>query len=345
MSQDTKVGEPRKGHPHSPVKSAPGRDDPSRQARIAFAVLGAVTFYTMLPFLSGLLGGPILYVAGLPLHRWLAVKIGARRSALVCAIVALILVIVPIALLITSIAGRVPDIIRDIEGSQEFQRLLTLKLGTLDVGAHVRAFAGNVLAWFSSQAPSWIGNVTRSTLNLLLALFGFYYLLRSDDAAWARLKRILPVSDAMAETLRLRFHDATTAVLLDVALTVGGGAFALVGLPDPVFWAVITACAALLPVLGSALVWLPGAAVLALEQRYGAAIILALVGAIVASNIDNVARLIVFKHVANIHPFVTLAGAFAGLNAFGFIGLLLGPLLLSFLIELMRTFESAPGAH
>lgn len=350
MSQDTHAGgHPRERRPQPRAESAPDRDASSRQARIAFAVLGALTLYVMLPFLSGLIGGPILYVAGLPLHRWLAPKIGARRSALACAIVALILVIGPIALLVTSIAGRVPDIIRGIEGSEEFKRLLTLHVGTLDLGAHVRTFAGSTLAWFSSQTPAWIGNVTRSMINLLLALFGFYYLLRSDDASWSRLKRTLPVSDATAETLRARFHDATTAVLLDVALTatlqgsVVGVAFAVVGLPDPLFWGAITACASLLPVLGSALVWMPGAVVLALEQRYGAALTLALVGAIVASNIDNLARLVVFKHVANIHPFVTLAGAFAGLNAFGIVGLLLGPLLLSFLIELMRSFERAPG--
>lgn len=356
MSNETSSGDIAESRPlDTHANSAQNHGPSPRQLRMALGVLGVATLFAMLPFLSGLIGGPILYVAGLPLHRWLAPRIGVRRSALVCAIVALLLVIGPLALLVTSIAARIPDAIRGIEGSEGFQRLFALRVGSVDAGAHLRTFAGSALDWFSRQAPAWIGDLTRSMLNLLLALFGFYYLLRTEDSTWTFARRIVPLPDATSEALRVRFHDVTTAVLLGVALTavlqgaVVGATFALIGLPDPLFWGVITACVSVLPVLGSALVWLPGAVALALEQRYGAAAVLALVGAIVASNIDNLARLVVYKRVANIHPFVTLAGAFAGVNVFGLVGLLIGPLLLSFLIEVVRMLDrdhatSPPGS-
>jgi predicted PurR-regulated permease PerM len=70
-----------------------------------------------------------------------------------------------------------------------------------------------------------------------------------------------------------------------------------------------------------------------------AALALALIGVAVASNIDNVARLVVFRRVSGIHPMLTLVGAFAGVRVFGAIGVFLGPLILSFMMELVRSYE------
>jgi predicted PurR-regulated permease PerM len=94
-----------------------------------------------------------------------------------------------------------------------------------------------------------------------------------------------------------------------------------------------------LPILGSSLVWLPGAAVLALDQRYGAALLLVAIGALIASNLDNLVRPLVYRRVSNVHPMVTLVGAFAGVRLFGLSGLLLGPLAISYLLELLTVYE------
>jgi predicted PurR-regulated permease PerM len=70
-----------------------------------------------------------------------------------------------------------------------------------------------------------------------------------------------------------------------------------------------------------------------------AAIVLAVIGVAVASNIDNVARLVVFRRVSGIHPMLTLVGAFAGVRLLGVIGAFVGPLVLSFMMELVRSYE------
>jgi predicted PurR-regulated permease PerM len=92
-------------------------------------------------------------------------------------------------------------------------------------------------------------------------------------------------------------------------------------------------------VVGSGVVWVPGALVLALNDRYAAAIGLALWGAIVVGNVDTVIRPIVFRRWAQIHPFVTLVGALAGIRFFGILGLLIGPLALSYFFELIRMYR------
>ena len=96
---------------------------------------------------------------------------------------------------------------------------------------------------------------------------------------------------------------------------------------------------AILPVVGSGLVWGPGAITLALDHRLGAGIGLALWGLIVVGNVDFVIRPMVFRRWAHIHPLVTLIGALAGVGYFGILGLLIGPLALSYFFELIKMYR------
>jgi predicted PurR-regulated permease PerM len=96
---------------------------------------------------------------------------------------------------------------------------------------------------------------------------------------------------------------------------------------------------AILPVVGSGLIWGPAAAALAVDGRYGAAIGLAAWGILAVGNVDNVIRPYVFRRWARIHPFITVIGAFAGINWFGLLGLLIGPLAISYFFELIRMYR------
>jgi predicted PurR-regulated permease PerM len=201
----------------------------------------------------------------------------------------------------------------------------------------------------SARALSLFGGITRATLNLLLALLGLYYLLRSEGALWARVRPIIPFSRHGADALGQRFVRVTEATLLGILVTavaqglVVGFAFVAVGLPNALVWGVVTAMVSILPVLGSALVWGPGVIVLAANSRYGAALALLLTGVIVASNIDNVLLPVVYRHVSGLHPMATLIGAFSGIELLGLPGLLLGPLAIAYALELIRLYEEEYG--
>jgi predicted PurR-regulated permease PerM len=119
-----------------------------------------------------------------------------------------------------------------------------------------------------------------------------------------------------------------------------GVAFWAAGLANAVFWGVVTIIVAILPVVGSGLIWGPGAAALALAGRPGPAIALAIWGVFVVGNVDNVIRPFVFRRWARIHPFITVIGAFAGINWFGLLGLLIGPLAISYFFELIRMYRA-----
>src|SRR6185503_9743593 len=135
-------------------------------------------------------------------------------------------------------------------------------------------------SWISGQAVRAIGGAVRGTLNAVVALFGLYFLLLSTRPFWRAIATYLPFSQRGVDLLAHRFRQVTEATLLGTALTsilqgaVVALGFTLTGLGDPWFWGVVTAIVSVLPVFGSALVWLPGAVALAAQGRYEAAMTL-----------------------------------------------------------------------
>jgi len=118
-----------------------------------------------------------------------------------------------------------------------------------------------------------------------------------------------------------------------------GLAFVVAGVPNARFWSVITVVMSILPVVGSGMVWGPAALWLALNGRWPAAILMTVWG-LVVSNLDFLVRPLVFKRWAHIHPVTTLVGALAGVGYFGLLGLLIGPLALSYFFELMTAYRT-----
>lgn len=313
-----------------------------QRAAALVAALGVAIAIALTPFASGLLGIAVLYVICAPAHRRLSRRVPPRVSAVVVLTVALVLVLLPMAVVVGIVISEAPGTIAAVrEGAA---RLQTLQVGGIDIGGQVAAAGGTAVAWLSQQAFAFFGSAARGTLSLVIAFFGLYYLLLYPGMVWRSVRDFLPFSDSTADHLRERFHSVTEATLVGTAFTalvqgtlVGVGFWA-VGLPSAAFWGVITALVSVLPMLGSALVWVPGVVVLGMNQRWGAAVALAAIG-LFAANIDNIIRMVVFKKVSNIHPMATLIGAFAGLKYFGLLGVLLGPLAIAYFFEMLKMYR------
>ena len=121
-------------------------------------------------------------------------------------------------------------------------------------------------------------------------------------------------------------------------------AFAVTGLGNAVFWGVVTAVFAVLPVVGSGLVWGPAAVVLFTRGNTGWALAMLAWGGAVVGSVDNIIRPVVYNRYARIHPMVTLVGAIAGVSYMGLLGLLLGPLAISYFFELIRLYHAEYGS-
>lgn len=325
-------------------------DTPRERAQLLLVVLGIMIAVAVTPFAAGLLGALVLYVAVAPGYRRLSGRVPRRAAALIIVVATAGLILLPIVWLVVIAIEQAPAALHQLQGSTGLARLAALRVGDLDIGARVVEAGGQLVSWVSTQAFRALGGAVRGTLNVVVALFGLYFLLLSGAAAWRSVAAYLPFSATGTAMLVERFRRVTEATLLGTALTaVLQGAvvalgFAVTGLPDAWFWGIVTAVVSVLPVLGSALVWLPGALALAIQGRYGAALTLGAIGAVVASNIDNVMRPLVNRRVSNLHPMTTLVGAFAGVGVLGLPGILLGPLAITYFFELVRLYGEEYGS-
>jgi predicted PurR-regulated permease PerM len=324
---------------------------PRDRAALLILALAVAIFVALSPFLSGLLGTAVLYVLFVKLYRRLERSVRPGVAAGITLVVALLVIGLPLVWLLGVVIGQAPDALRSAQGSEVFARIGGLRIGTMQVGAELANASGTIVSWLSGQLFAFVGTATSAALNLVIAFFGLYYMLRSGGEVWSAVRGYIPFSPSTSDALRARFFSVTEATLLGTVLVavmqgaIVGAGFWLVDLPSPLFWGTVTAFASILPVLGSALVWLPAVVVLLLQDRYGAAIGLALLGGLVASNIDNLIRPLVYKRVSDIHPMITLIGAFAGVKYFGLLGVLLGPLAIAYLFELLSFYREEYGTR
>ena len=320
-------------------------DSPRNVTGAIIFALGIAILIAVSPFAIGLLGVAVLHVLVAPAHIQLSKVLGPKGSALVILVLVGLLVIIPGGFLLGLVIDQAPATIRSIQNNSVFTWLNTKRVGEVDWGAQLAKASGTILQWLSAQAFDLVGGAARGTLNFAITLFGLYYMLQSSEHVWERFRRYLPFSEANAEALRQRFVSVTQATFIGLVATAFmqglliGVSFALLSLPGAAFWGVIAAIASIIPIVGGALVWVPGVAVLLVDQDYTRAAILAAVGTLLVANMDNIVRPYVYRRVSNVHPLVTLVGALAGLRYFGLLGVLLGPLAITYFFELLRIYD------
>jgi predicted PurR-regulated permease PerM len=320
----------------------------SKRDRAAFLifVLGLGLVWTLWPFVTGLLGAPVLYIVFAPVHRWLAARTRPGIAAGLVVLLGIILVLGPGVSFVGIIAGEAQDMASGVIQSPLLSRLRELRIGPYDVGAQIEALGSRLVSFIGTSALSLLGTATRLGIQLTITFFGLYYLLLAPQSAWRQVQPFIPFSRRNTEILRDRFRDVTISTLIGTGLTASvqgllvGLAFWVTGIPNAVFWGVVTVVLAILPVVGSGLVWGPGVLSLALAGSYGRAVGLGLWGIVVVGNVDNVIRPMVFRRWAQIHPFITIIGAFAGIQYFGLLGLVIGPLAISYFFELIRMYRA-----
>jgi predicted PurR-regulated permease PerM len=181
-------------------------------------------------------------------------------------------------------------------------------------------------------------------LGFFLMLFLLFFLLRDGKAVLTHLIRLIPLQPDRREELMDYLGSVLKAVVYGTVVTalvqgvlVGIG-FAIAGLPSPVVFAVLATIAAFIPSAGTGVVLVPAVIALMVMGRWGAAIFLGIWTVIVGAS-DNVLRPVLAARQAPVSTVAVFVGVIGGVTAFGFIGLLVGPVLLSLVVALIQIAE------
>ena len=206
-----------------------------------------------------------------------------------------------------------------------------------------------VLQRVTAFIPSILNSVAAVLVNIIVALFVLYFMQVNSDAMEKRISLGLPFSDKSkeemwAETQMMVRSNAIGIPLLGlcqgIVAIIG---YLIFGVNNAVLWGLITGVCTILPMVGTMVVWVPICLVLIAGGEVGNGLGLALYCFIIVGGIDNVLRFTILKKLGDVPPLITVFGVLLGLNLFGMMGLIFGPLILSYIGVLYNVYRNEFG--
>ena len=320
------------------------------------------------PLLWAMLLGSLLA----PLNSTLATRLGGKPK--LASAITLVGVVLLVLLPIFAIGGAVA-----VQASQLLGRIDTAALRATEFDLADIPLLAQPLEWLDAtagislaQIDTWV--VTRAKrlleivassggavflgaigtlVSFVLMLFVLFFVLRDGPRFAGIVVRLLPIEPALRGKLWRHLIDVTRAVFMGIGVTalvqgtLLGIGFAIAGLPSPLVFGVLGVLFALMPIVGTAIMWIPAVIWLLLQGQTGYALFMAGWGVIVVSGVDNFLRPMLISGRAEVPTLAVFIGVVGGLSAFGFIGLFLGPIVLGLLVALFRftSQELAPGSN
>jgi predicted PurR-regulated permease PerM len=345
----------------------------ARTFALATTLILGFAFYRIIePFIAPLLWAAFLAFLFHPLHVRCTRRLRNRpqTSALLLTLLVFILFIGPLTALSAAFAAQTGELLQFVQTTVADQaRSNVSDLASVPVVGRAVSWLDDTFGIDIAQLRGWLtvgaqrvlqtiaslgGKVFLGALGTVigfaLMLFVLFFFLRDGASMLSIVRELIPMSEPAKDRLFNHLAAVTRAVVYGTGLTalLQGAlvaiSFAIIDLPSPVVFGVITALAALLPFAGSGVVWVPAAIVLAVQQRWGAALFMVLWGALLVSLVDNFIRPLLVSGRAEVGTLTVFIGVLGGIAAFGTIGLILGPVVLALIIALLRfTLELRRG--
>ena len=324
--------------------------------------MGYLALTIVWPFLTPLAWAAILAMTLRPVYLWFCVRMRNGNAALATTALAGLVIITPAVFLSAVIAQQVPAAIDYVNGLSA-----TTPQQILRFWANIRARvpvplppdpmtlvsqgAQTAASYVLGGAGSIVANVLSTLGSLFVMLFALFFLLRDGRNFAVLIRGLLPFSEAESDRLITETTELVVASVgagLTVAFVqgvVGGLAFWVLGLPAPAVWGAAIAICSLIPVVGATIVWVPVAAWLFFSGDVGRALLMTGLCGVVLGSVDNVLRPVLLAGRTSASGLIVFIGLLGGASAFGFVGIVLGPIVLVItgtLIDAMTRRVHAP---
>lgn len=335
-------------------------------AFVVAALLALALYWMLAPFWGALAWGICLAFLLAPAQGWLAGKLNGRPGLAAALLTVLVPVLLagPLLSLGAAFAHQIADLATYLKQQPlRFDASLLAQLERYPLIGGLAAWLRENLTATSEQLQGWSLDAAQMLLQALAArggnfvlgalgslvhafmmLFLLFFLLRDGRAMLARALRLVPMEPGRKAELLKLVGDATRAVVYGSGLTalaqgalVGIG-FAIAGLPSAIVFGVLAAFLALLPVGGTVLVWGPAFVYLLATSQWGWAIFM-LIWGMGVSVTDNLLRPLLISSQAPVSVLAVFIGVIGGISAFGVIGVIVGPVLLTFIYALLRFLD------
>ncbi len=318
---------------------------------LLIAFIGIVLIWQLQYFIPGFLGAITLYILLRQFYFNLTIKrrwkkwVAATTLILTCVIVFIVPVWLLVELLIPQFSYAFEHSSELMEQANQFVTLVRQYLPKNMGDGQLQQGLQELAAMIPRFVTATFNATTSIMINILTAFFIFYFMLLSGRDMERKIMRLLPLKDAnkdslWAETRNMVISNAVGIPLLMLCqCIIAAIGYWIFGVDQALIWGILTGVASIVPMVGTMIVWIPICIVVIASGNVGPGIGLALYCAVVVSNIDNVLRFTLLKKIGDVHPLITVFGVIVGLQLFGIMGLIFGPLLLAYFILLIKIYR------
>jgi len=323
-------------------------------------VLAYLVFLVFEPFLAPLAWAVVLVVVSYPVYARLARKWNPTLAATASTVGVILILIVPALLVTGAFVHQGVEAVQEVQqqiqsGHFSWVNDLWLRVqarfpdanpGNLTTVIHRYADAG--AAYLGSRLGAVLRNTAVFLFHLAVMILAMFYLFRDGDSIVARLREVLPFEKShrdkmIDETRELIFASVTSSLVAAVAHGILGGlAFGLTGIRAPIFWGVMMGFFSLIPLVGSALIWVPAAVSLMVDGHIGMGIALMIFCSVIVGLVDNIIRPWMISGRAEMGGLVVFISVLGGISVFGMLGVVLGPIVVAAGASMLDLY--APGA-
>jgi len=323
-------------------------------------LLGYVFLRILTPFLAPLGWAAVLAIFVYPWHERLVSQLGNARAAGLSTVVVTLLIVGPGLVVLTAFVQESGSALSALDREafagplawleQAWNRIRVLIPGTqsVDLRSLIEDVISRTGGFVAARVGGLLADIAVLLFQLLVTLIALFFFLRDADAIMRDVRGLLPFEDLRRERMIRQTRDlvytSIAAGLMIAALQglAGGLLFAVLGLAAPVFWGVVMGLLALLPFVGTWVVWLPAAIWLIATGHVATGVILAVLGGTIVSSIDNVLRPAILSNRAQMNGLLMFISLLGGVSLFGLLGIVLGPLVSAMVTGLFEAY-TAPG--
>jgi len=310
------------------------------------------------PFLRSLGWAAILVTFFYPMHKRLAKRLSPVRASVISTLAVTILLIAPAILVTTLFVRQAVAISRGVQHSIVEQHAPRIANAWSWIAHHVPGMDPNAdifetleqgiekqAGFLAERIGTIVKNIAAFVFDLFVMIFAMFYFFRDAARILRAVRSVLPFDAEHQEAMIIQVRDLISASVITSLLVsaiqgaLGGAGFAIVGLPAPVFWGVAMAFFSLVPVVGSGLIFVPAALWLGFNGHWWRAALLLAICAGVSTVVDNVLRPLLLGGRTELSGLVIFISVVGGVNLFGMLGLVLGPILVAITAGVLSVYQ------
>jgi predicted PurR-regulated permease PerM len=331
-------------------------------------LLGYLTYQILIPFLNSIAWAVVFSIVFYPVYifilRYLRFKVVASTVTLV---IIILIILGPITylsfILIDEIRDTIKtinegslDSIKDIFANPKITDLIDkiqshIGMEGLDMGEIIKVNIKKIGAVVTNSLSTGITNIAGMFIDFIFMLFAVFFLLKDGPGFLMRIRDYLPFNEEDKNRLISKVKDMVIStvfggvVVAIVQGVIGGFAFYFLGIKSPVLWGASISVMSFLPLLGTFSIWGPMTGYLFIQGNYVKGITLLLIGVLGISMVDNILKPIIISGRTKMPTLAVFFSVLGGIKLFGFIGFIMGPLVLALFVSVFEIFRQIEGGE